>query len=178
MGIQATARTGSICALDAELRQQVRDWLVDWQSAHLLERIDIRFSKQLRRSLGRCQPDTGRIRIAHWLTQAPREVLQEVVCHEVAHAAAHARYGRCRPHGSEWQSLMQKAGFEPRLRLPDSALPEALRHYTESRLPWEHRCPSCNASRAGRRAMQSWRCSRCIREGQDGRLVITRKTSS
>ena len=103
-------------------------------------------------------------------------VLREVICHEVAHAATYARHGSgCRPHGSEWSALMLAAGQPARARLPADILPPHLRHHTVPNLPFRHRCPRCDATRNGRRAMPHWRCSRCQAAGHEGLLKITRQ---
>jgi len=53
----------------------------------------VQTSKRLRTTLGRCRPQTGEIRIAAFLVDAPAHLLDEVVCHELAHAAAYALHG-------------------------------------------------------------------------------------
>ena len=81
----------------------------------------------MRVSLGRCLASQGEIRIAQFLLSGPPGLLEEVLCHEVAYAAAAARFGaRIRPHGTEWRGLMRDAGFEPRTRIPDTELPVGL----------------------------------------------------
>ena len=57
----------------------------------------------MRVSLGRCLASQGEIRIAQFLLSGPPGLLEEVLCHEVAHAAAAARFvARIRPYGTEW----------------------------------------------------------------------------
>jgi len=145
--------------LGDEWRQRIDQWLREWGAGELEGQLSVEYNRRLRRSLGRCRPGTGRVELAHWLRGAPDTILAEVLCHEVAHAAVHLLYGDCRPHG--------------RL-MPSDVLPNELRHHTHPRLPWDHRCPRCDASRRGRRATTGWRCSRCITAGFDGELEITR----
>jgi predicted SprT family Zn-dependent metalloprotease len=162
--------------IDAALRARISNWLALWSVTELGERVSLSFSRRLRRSLGRCQPQRAEIRLAAWLLEAPREILEEVVCHELAHAATFVRHGAdVRPHGPEWRALMRAAGFAPRVKLPSEALPAALRAHTEPRLPFLHRCPTCEISRPGRLARHDWRCSRCLTAGRSGRLIIERQ---
>jgi len=94
-------------------------WLQTWNTADLAAQTRIEFSPRLTRSLGRCYPDRRLIRISSHLEGAPDGLLQEVLCHEMAHLATRELHGRnVRPHGPEWKALMTSAGFEPRTRLP------------------------------------------------------------
>jgi predicted SprT family Zn-dependent metalloprotease len=168
----SSARNAS---LDAALSALIVVWLGAWRVPELADRISLSYSRRLRRSLGRCQPERAEIRLASWLVAAPREILEEVVCHELAHAANWTLHGaKVRPHGPEWRALMSSAGFEPRARLPGEALPASLRVHTQPRLPFLHRCPNCNATRQGRLARPDWRCAGCMRAGRGGRLIIER----
>ena len=162
--------------LDTTLLGWARGLCHEWSEPELAERISLSFSVRLKRSLGRCRPDRGEIRLASWLEQAPETILREVICHEVAHAVTYVRHGgACRPHGTEWRALMVAAGQPARARLPADALPLHLRHYTRPNLPYRHRCARCQATRNGRRAMPHWRCGRCLEAGYDGRLTIARR---
>lgn len=42
------------------------------------------------------------------LAENPQAFFQEVVPHEISHLIVFAQFGRVRPHGKEWQSLMVK----------------------------------------------------------------------
>jgi predicted SprT family Zn-dependent metalloprotease len=129
----------------------------------------------MRVSLGRCLASQGEIRIAQFLLSGPPGLLEEVLCHEVSHAAATARFGgRIRPHGSEWRGLMRDAGFEPRTRIPDTELPHDTLAATRRRVFWQHRCPICEASRIAGRPVRGWRCAKCLASGLGGQLAIRR----
>ncbi|WP_338626441.1 SprT family zinc-dependent metalloprotease [Agarivorans sp. OAG1] len=45
---------------------------------------------------------------AHFYLQQPEHFLAQTVPHEVAHLVCHAVYGRVKPHGVEWQQIMQQ----------------------------------------------------------------------
>ena len=132
--------------------------------------------RERRRSLGRCEPAKGEIRIARWLWEEAPELLPEVLCHELAHVAVFELYGRGpKPHGPEWKELVRRAGYEPRLRLAvageaDARIPRSLR--PASRPLYEHRCPVCHRSRLARKRVTRWRCRECVEAGLDGRLEI------
>lgn len=105
------------------LRAAALELIVDlekfWALPGLGRRVHISIGPRLRRSLGRCHPERGVIRVAPTVLTGPRSLLAEVVCHEVAHVAAFERHGRTRrPHGPEWRDLMLAAGFVPRARVP------------------------------------------------------------
>ena len=77
----------------------------------------------MRVCLGRCRVSQGHIRIAEFLLAGPADLLEEVLCHEVAHAAVAIKLGTgVRPHGGEWRGLMRDAGYEPRVRISDVEL--------------------------------------------------------
>jgi predicted SprT family Zn-dependent metalloprotease len=157
------------------LRQSVDRWLHLWDVPQLEAKSRIEWSPRLTRSLGRCYPDKRLIRIASYLESAPDGLLQEVLCHEMAHLATRELHGRkARPHGPEWKALMQKAGFEPRTHLPAPNGAPRLRRRRRSPYVYLHRCPVCQIFRTARRLMSRWRCAACVTSGLEGRLTITR----
>lgn len=106
----------------------IRHWSQLWTLPHLPQSLRIEFSLRIRRSLGRCYPSKGVIRLNQRLLDGPEEFLREVVCHEVAHIAVHLVHGNSRrPHGPEWAGFMRAAGYVPRARLPMECLPENVR---------------------------------------------------
>jgi predicted SprT family Zn-dependent metalloprotease len=157
-----------------DLHPRLIRWCRTWRVPGLTRRLTIEFSPRMRTSLGSCDPHSNTIRLAAWLLNAPRELLDEALCHEAAHAAVVELYGRkVRPHAPEWRALMTAAGFEPRVRLPRELLPRSVQRATRSRAPaYEHCCTVCHAFRIARRPMRNWRCARCIDAGLSGTLDI------
>ena len=155
-------------------RSQAERWGKLWGLPKLAESVTVEFSRRFRTSLGRCRPGQGRIRLAAHLQDGNGKLLEEVLCHELAHVAVYQIHGhRARPHGPEWKGLLSQAGFEPRTRFlrgegkfpPRSEKPRAR---------WEHRCPVCQAMRMAGRPVRNWRCAKCRNAGLPGELVITR----
>jgi predicted SprT family Zn-dependent metalloprotease len=154
-------------------------WLELWGTPELAAQATIEFSARMTRSLGRCYPDRRLIRIAAFVGEGDRGLLDEVLCHELAHLAARERHGeRIRPHGPEWKALMRAAGFNPRARLP--APPNAPkrkppRRRRRRRYWYLHRCPRCQLARAGKRVERRWRCAACFTAGLEGILDVFRR---
>jgi len=170
------------------LREKARCWEEVWGLPGLLDSVTVEFSTRMRVSLGLCRPVQGRIRLAASLRNGGADagtgglsasdtrssLLEEVLCHELAHVAVHRLYGRrAKPHGPEWKSLLVKAGYEPRVRVleNDPRLPAA---FNKPRPRWEHRCPVCHARRVAGRPVRQWRCVACRKAGLSGKLVITK----
>ena len=138
--------------------------------------MSVSFSPRMQRSLGRCAPEFGRIGLHSALRTAPRQQLEEVLCHEAAHVAAFVLYGRSvRPHGPEWEELVSQAGFTPAIRAPSldtrGSAPSSRR---SSRLEYEHRCAVCQTVRLARRPVRRWRCAECVAAGLSGEMTIIR----
>ncbi len=168
-------------AVDSNRLQGLLDhWGEIWETPELADHVRVEFSARLEGSLGRCRPSTGRISLAEQLKTGARLLLHEVLCHEAAHVATYLRFGAsARPHGPEWQTLVQAAGFEPRLRVADQRMGNAASTAVQGcsrRAPvqYEHRCPVCQAVRYARRKVPSWGCTACAELGLSGRLVISR----
>ena len=157
------------------LRSKAEGWAHLWGVPGLTESVTVEFSRRFRSSLGQCRPIQGRIRLAAHLEQGNDDLLEEVLCHELAHVAVHRLHGRrVRPHGREWKSLVAAAGFEPRARFDPAAGKFPPR---PPRARWEHRCPVCRATRMAGRPVRNWRCGACYSAGRSGKLIITRVPS-
>jgi predicted SprT family Zn-dependent metalloprotease len=160
-------------ALNSHGAQWITEWASAWSVLDLPSMVRIAFSPRLTRALGRCTPETGSIRLNRRLSEANREVLREVLCHEVAHVAVWHTHGRsARPHGPEWRKLMALAGYEPRVkwvRMPGSVSDRRpRREFTV----YEHVCPVCGASWTAKRPVSVWRCGACVDAGLEGRLAV------
>ena len=150
-------------------------WAAAWGVPDLPARVRIVFSQRLQSSLGRCAPNAGLIRLNPGLLDGAPEVLREVVCHEAAHVATWLLYGRrARAHGPEWKELMQRAGYEPRVRWAEAAVPEPVRARRGRPYVYVHSCPVCRAHWIARRTSSAWRCATCRGAGREGRLEVSR----
>jgi predicted SprT family Zn-dependent metalloprotease len=153
--------------------RQLAEWGELWNTPGLESRLKISWSGRMFRSLGRCTPTKGIIRLSVHLAEADPLLLEEVICHEAAHAAVHELHrARLKPHGREWAGLMRTAGFKPRasirVELPGAVL--AARAVTRKR--FLHRCPVCGASRVSPSSRPRWRCGACRKAGLGGWLEI------
>ncbi len=159
--------------IPAEIDKLVDDLYAGWELGAPPEDLTITVSTRMKTALGRCRPERPEIRLAAFLLDGPPALLQEVLCHEVAHLAVHSRYGgTARPHGPEWRSFMVRAGFEPRLHIPTDR-PRPPRARKEPAV-WAHRCPVCRMTRMAHRRVPQWRCASCLEHGLGGELVIER----
>ena len=168
------AAAGADPDLPASYRDRITAWGMQWGIPDLPLRVTVCYSNRLRRSLGRSTPATGAIRLNPALAHVPVSLLEEVLCHEVAHVAARLRFGRrFQPHGPQWASLVHAAGFQPAARLATARLPNGFRHGAEPAVLFRHHCPVCGVHRTARRAVRQWRCRACLEAGLGGGLVIT-----
>jgi predicted SprT family Zn-dependent metalloprotease len=109
------------------LRSKAQQWEELWGLPGMTESVTVEFSRRFRSSLGQCRPVQGWIRLAAHLETGNDDLLEEVLCHELAHVAVHRLHGRrVRPHGPEWKCLVSAAGFTPqaRFRRGDGRFPQ------------------------------------------------------
>lgn len=144
------------------------EYFLLWDIPDLASRAVIQFSDRLRSALGRTRVDIRRVRLNPLLASANELLLDEVLCHELAHIAVYERFGSSvKPHGPEWEALVRQAGYEPRLRLNiSSKKPPTNKHR------FEHLCPVCQTVRYAKRPMSRWRCGSCVDAGLEGKLLI------
>ena len=120
---------------DTRLRRWAAEWSSIWEVPSLLDRVEIRFNPRLRRSLGRCDTTSGWVSLHPGLEHGSTALLQEVLCHELAHMAVRLTVRRrVRPHGAEWARLMRTAGYVPRARMKLEAIPPDMRRALQPRV--------------------------------------------
>lgn len=143
-------------------------WLKTWRVSRLARDLRVEFSPRLRRAFGRCYQSEALIRLTPSLLGAQSYLMEEVLCHEAAHAAVYARFGGdCSPHGPEWRQMMEMVGFEPRVRIPVLVREgSGLRSAGRGPAYFVHRCPVCRSSRKASRPTQRLRCERCTKGGR------------
>ncbi len=155
------------------LNESIARYAELWSRPDLGETVSTRFSTRLSKSWARTNLETRTITLATTL-RSDLSRLEEVLCHELAHIAAHDSVGHEEgPHGPTWKQLVRIGGFEPRLRL--ACGDDAPRIVDRRRSRFLHRCPICDFSRVAARPMRSWRCADCVTAGLRGDLVITEK---
>jgi len=155
--------------------ERISVWAECWGVAGLEQRVSIALSSRMRTSLGRCIPSRGQVRIANFVLDGPEALVEEVVCHELAHVAVVELHGGgVRAHGGEWRALMQRAWCRPRARIPATELEAAIPHDQSSRVLWAHRCTTCEMTHMAGRPVKNWRCRACRRRGLSGELLIDR----
>src|SRR5262245_59875875 len=80
-----------------------------------VSQLRCRLNPRLTTSLARLRSYDGLIEFNLTVAGLDGRDQQEVICHEAAHFVGWQRYGRTvRPHGPEWATLVQRAGFEPK----------------------------------------------------------------
>jgi predicted SprT family Zn-dependent metalloprotease len=165
--------------ISRELRDSLARWGRLWGVPQLDSRVSVRTSSRFQRSLGSYRTRRAEITLAEWLVEGSAQILEEVLCHEAAHAAVHLLHGDgVRPHGLEWRRLMARAEMPARLRIPASCLPASQRSLSSQSRMWEHRCPVCQATRFAKTRVVRWRCRTCREAGLAGNLLIERIPSA
>ena len=166
------AKDGSALLKQKQVSDRIQaksaEYFLLWGRPELTSSVIIQFSDRLRSSLGRTRVDVRRVRLNPLLASANEQLLDEVLCHELAHIAVYENYGtHVKPHGPEWTALVRQAGFEPRLRISvaDEKPPTITRRF-------EHLCPVCQTVRYAKRSMTRWRCESCVYAGLEGKLLI------
>lgn len=110
----------TIVSIDNIVLRECKSLLKLWSVSDLNPRLEIQWSSRMKTTLGLAYPRRSLIRLNKVLSyKENRTLLLEAICHELAHLVIHDIYGiSVNPHGSEWRSLIQKAGYEPRTSIP------------------------------------------------------------
>lgn len=157
--------------LSNSLKGDIQRWSRLWGLPDLSQEVTVRFNGRLRITVARLLSGVDVIEVGPRFI-ALRSKRREILCHELAHAAASRRpRGGLPPHGAEWAALVQSAGFDPvsRLTVPRRVSPSTL----SRNVRYEHRCLVCQFVRVARRSVHSWRCAECVRCGLPGKLTIS-----
>ena len=162
---------------DANHKRSLKRWSDRWGTPDLPGLLVVEYSTRMSRNLGRCYPAQYLIRLNPVLSQIKNaSLLRETICHEAAHVAVYCLHGTAvQPHGQEWQELMRRSGYEPRVTIPANevhALPEKV---SRPRYRYTHRCTDCNTLFVAARTDRRWRCSSCRDKGKSGDLVVSRR---
>ena len=156
------------------LLKRALDWASLWGVPELLEGMSVQRNCRLKTTVARW------IEEKKCLELGPRffglkQHQSDVLCHELAHAAAVQLHGKdISPHGPEWCTLIKAAGYLPSSKLQIARYKTEMSGKRKSSTQYEHRCPVCHAVRYAKRRMISWKCIECVRSGLTGQLEIRR----
>lgn len=157
--------------LSTNLKRDIRCWSRLWGLPSLSQKVTVRFNGRLRTTVARLLSRIDVIEVGPRFISL-RSKRREILCHELAHAAANRRRrGRQRPHGAEWAALMQSAGFDAVAQLTAARKSSPPPQSRDAR--YEHRCLVCQFVKVARRPVHSWKCPECIRCGLPGNLKVT-----
>ena len=150
-----------------------------WKIESLENKVTVKFSGRMVRSLGNCRPETALIRLNKVLADTRNEnIFREILCHEAAHAAVFLLYGKkCKPHGPEWRALVSAAHYPPRTKIPDNEIHGLLRIGRKNRYLYTHRCMNCGRIYLARKTDHRWRCKNCLGKGLEGILTLVRRVA-
>ena len=155
-----------------QLARMITRWAKLWRLPELRERLTFRKNPRLRTTVARWVIQSNCIEVSARFFEL-RFGHDEILCHELAHAAAVWTYGRAvRSHGAEWRALVSEAGYEPKARRASDGKAGGPQRDNRARLAYEHRCSVCHAVRYARKPVRSWRCVECVGAGLPGHLTI------
>ncbi len=157
--------------LSDDLNKRAIGWIRLWSVPTLLKRASVRRNNLLRTTVARWSEKTKCLELGPQFFRMTRRQ-DEILCHELAHAAAVQIHGRgVSPHGSEWHALITAAGYSPSSVLKTSKSSSPVPRRNKSNW-YEHRCPVCHAVRFAKKPMRRWRCAECSQHGLKGLLEI------
>ncbi len=135
--------------------------------------LEVRWNFRLRTAAGRAVLEKDlRVELnPHLLARHPEQFLPTLV-HELAHIMVFCLYGRTpKAHGSEWQSLMRRAGQDPQAR--HSMNVDGLRRKRRKFL-YLHVCKGCKANVIYRKVRRDIACGAC----GPGEFLILRSSAT
>ena len=158
--------------ISGQLARTLQHWAKLWRVPDLPDHIIFRHNARLRTTIARWVIESNCLEVSTRFFELRRDH-REILCHELAHAAALKTHGRAiRPHGSEWRELVRDAGYEPRTRRVSKRGSHAPLRGISPQSLYEHRCPVCHAVRYGKKPVTKWRCVECVGAGLSGNLTI------
>ena len=151
----------------------IAKWAGLWKTPRLPQLVTISYSSRLRRSLGRTRPVSATVTLNSQLAAAPRAVVLEVLCHELAHIAAHQLYGcGISPHGPEWRTLVQSAGYTPSVALTCSWVTPSPRNAPSTTSRERYQCPVCRTEYFSKRRGSRLVCTLCLGAGRTTPITL------
>lgn len=159
--------------LSDALNERASGCIRQWRVPTLLQQISLRRNDSLRTTIARWRENEKCLELGPRFFRMTRRQ-DEIICHELAHAAAIQIHGMgVSPHGPEWRALVKAAGYSPRSVLKTPKFKSATWRKIESHW-YEHRCPVCHAARFAKKPMSLWRCAECTWHDMPGLLEITK----
>ncbi len=80
---------------------------VFWDCTDLADRATIGYNPRMRTALGQARLEDGCVELNPRLLMEHPEELVETLVHELAHLVVYWRYGKVRPHGREFFTMMR-----------------------------------------------------------------------
>lgn len=159
--------------LSDALTKRVIGWVRQWGVPALLQQMSVRRNNLLRTTVARWREKSKCLELGPQFFRLTKRQ-DEILCHELAHAAALQIYGqRVSPHGPEWRALVEVVGYSPRSVMKGSKSEPATSREIETYW-FEHRCSVCHSVRYAKKPVTHWRCAECSRYGLQGLLKITK----
>ena len=156
------------------LFKRALEWASLWGVPKLLEGMSVERNRRLKTTVARWIEEKKCVELGPRFFRL-RKLQSNVLCHELAHAAAVQLHGKSvSQHGPEWCALMRAAGYAPSSKLNTA---RRLTEISGKRMPsiqYEHRCLVCHSVRYAKRRMSSWKCVECARSELPGQLEIRR----
>lgn len=157
--------------LSEALKRRANSWIHQWCVPTLLEQISVRRNNLLRTTVARWREKMKCLELGPKFFRMTKRQ-DEILCHELAHAAALKIHGRgILSHGPEWHALITAVGYSPISVLKISKSSSMVSRRNKSSW-YEHRCTVCHAVRFAKKPMRQWRCAECSQDGLQGLLKI------